>query len=396
MPLTDKAIKGFKPLEKKKRYFDGGGLYLEVTPAGGKLWRLKFRFQGKEKLLALGVYPDVSLKEARLKAQDARKMLSEGIDPSKYKNIRRTENERTFEAVAREWYEQQKVVLTEGTWQNNLSRMQRLVFPEIGNMPIKEVMPPDILRLCRRIESSGITYTAHAVLGLCSRAFQYAVACGYADSDPCRDLRGALRPHRTRKTPAFTNPADVRRLLLAIDSYTGHFSTCYALRLLPLLFVRQGELRNAEWQEFDLVNAIWRIPAGRMKMREEHLVPLSQQSLQILHELYALTGSGRLLLPSPRSRQRPLSENTINAALTYMGIGKEEMLGHGFRAMASTLLNEMGWSPDVIEKQLAHAERNTVRAAYNRAMYLDERRKMMQAWGDYLDSLRVAATMPLI
>lgn len=386
--LTEKAIKAIIPEGKSKRYYDAHGLYLEVSPSGGKWWRFKYRVAGKEKRISLGVYPNVSLKEARDLLQGAKKTLTSGIDPSFQKKRIATRTGQTFETVAREWYEKQKKAVTPKTWANNLARLENHIFPFIGAAAITEVKPPDILAICRRIEKMGTTYLAHTILGLCSRAFRYAVSCGYVDSDPCRDLIGALIPHRTKKTPTLTRADDIKRLLVAIDAYNGFFITKCALRLLPLFFVRQWELRGAEWKEFDLDRAEWRVSAGRMKMREEHIVPLSQQALKILYDLKEVNGSSRFLFPSKLSPDRCMSDNTINAALSYMGFGKDEILGHGFRAMASTLLNELGWPPDIVERQLAHAERNKVRAAYNRAQYMDERRKMMQAWADHLDTLK--------
>ena len=388
MPLTDKLIKSITPKEKAVRYFDGNGLYLEVSPKGGRWWRLKYRYAGKEKRISLGTYPTVSLKEARERSIDAKRALEKGVDPSFQKRRVRADAEKTFEIVAREWLDTQKDAVTDKTQASNISRLERHVFPFIASASLKELTPPDILAICRRMEKVT-TYSAHTVLGLCSRVFRYSVICGYIDSDPCRDLKGALKPHVGQSMAAITNPKDVRRLLLAIDAYNGNVATVCALKLAPILFVRPGELRKAEWVEFDFERAEWRIPGPKMKMREEHIVPLPRQALLILSELKQATGHSRYLFPSRRSTDRCMSDNTVLAALRYMGFEKEEMVGHGFRAMASTLLNEQGWPPDIIERQLAHKERNKVRSAYNRAMYMDERRKMLQAWADFLDSLRV-------
>ncbi|MDR2820919.1 MAG: integrase arm-type DNA-binding domain-containing protein [Desulfovibrio sp.] len=390
MPLSDAAIRSAKPKDKNYKLFDGYGLYLEVTPNGGKWWRLKYRFAGKEKRISLGTYPTVSLKDARIKAQDAKRCLGNGTDPSFQKRRVLIEQGQLFSDIANEWLEGQREAVTEKTLGKNKNEFERHVFPFIGNARMREVAPPDVLAVCRRIEKGGATYLAHKVLGLCSRVFRYAVASGIVNSDPCRDLVGALRPHQSKNRAALTSPSDVRRLLLAIDAYTGTYPVVCALKLAPMLFVRPGELRKAEWAEFDIDAAEWRIPASKMKMREEHLVPLAKQALSIIADLRVSTGHGRYLFPSPRTLDRPMSDNAILSALRYMGFAKEEIVGHGFRAMASTLLNEQGWPPDVIERQLAHAERNKVRSAYNRALYMKERRAMMQSWADYLDSLRCA------
>ena len=387
MPLTDKYIKSIVPADKITRHHDGSGLYLEVSPKGGKWWRLKYFIDRKEKRISLGTYPLVSLKEVREKAFETKKIISQGVDPSAQRQQEQREAAQTFEAVAREWLATQKKVIVSKAYQHNVRRLEMHVFPLIGNTGLKEVAPPDILAVCRRVEKIAI-YSAHIVLSLCSRIFRYSVACGYVESDPCRDLIGALQPHKTKSRPAFTNPNDIRKLLLAIDTYNGNFITLCALKLGVLLFVRPGELRHAEWGEFDLARAEWRIPAEKMKMRHEHLVPLSRQSIEIITELRQVTGHAPYLFPSRRALDRPMSDNTILSALRYMGFERDQIVGHGFRAMASTMLNERGWSPDAIERQLAHAERNSVRAAYNRASYMEERRKMMQAWADFLDDLR--------
>ena len=388
MSLTDKLIKAIIPAEKNTRHHDSQGLYLEVSSRGGKWWRLKYFFNKREKRISLGVYPLVSLKEARERAFEARKLVEQGIDPSAQRKQEQREALQTFEIVALEWMEKQRGVLAPNSASDNESRIRRQVFPFIGAKSIREIAPPDVLDVCRRLEKSQSAYSAHVVLSLCSRVFRYAVACGYISSDPCRDLKGALSPHKTKSRAAFTDPKDVKRLLLAIDAYNGHATTRCALRLGMLLFVRPGELRRAEWSEFNFDRAEWRIPAEKMKMREEHIVPLSRQALEILDSLRQITGHGQFLFPSVRGPNRPMSDNAVLSALRYMGFEKSEIVGHGFRATASTMLNEQGWPPDVIERQLAHAERNSVRAAYNRASYMEERRKMMQAWADFLDDLR--------
>lgn len=388
MPLTDKQIKALKPEAKARKYFDGGGLYLEVAPSGGKWWRLKYRVNGVEKRISLGTYPETSLLEARDKAHEHRKCVREGLDPSVERRRTQARAARTFEDVAREWLEKEKGSWTPRHCQATTSRLERLVLPRIGRQPLDSLQPPDILAMCNSIKTAVSTYTARLMLSLCSRIFRYGVVCGYISSDPCRDLSDALPSHKHTPMAALVEPKDITRLLKAIDVYDGDFKTFCALRLLPLCMVRTGELRQAEWSEIDFEDKIWRIPAEHTKRRREHLVPLSRQALEILRELHKVTGHGRFLLPGRRSDSRIMSENTVNAALRYMGFSQEEMCGHGFRSMASTRLNEMGFRADVIEKQLAHEQRNSVRKVYNRAEYLDERRDMLQQWADYLDGLR--------
>ena len=407
MPLTDLELKNAKPKGKPYKLFDGGGLYLEVAPAGGKWWRLKYRHGGKEKRLSLGVYPETPLasfkdkssgrmvRGARDKAAEARLLLAEGIDPSQQRQAdeaRKTAVEQdSFEAVAREWFGKNQPRWVKGHSEKILSRLERDLFPWLGKRPISEVTAPELLACLRRIEARGSLDTAHRAKQDASAIFRYAIATGRAQRDPAQDLRGALPPAKGSHFATIVDPAAVGALLRAVEGYRGDLVTRCALLLLPLVFVRPGELRYAEWSEFDLDAAEWRIPAVRMKMRETHIVPLSEQAIAILRELHPLTGEGRLVFPSVRTKARPMSENTVNAALRRLGYGTDQMTGHGFRAMASTLLNEQGWKPDAIERQLAHAERNRVRASYNHAQLLPERRKMMQAWADYLDVLKRGA-----
>ena len=392
MPLTDAAIRKAKPADKPQRMFDGGGLYLEVSPAGGKLWRLKYRHGGKEKRLALGAYPDTGLKDARDKRDAARKQLAEGTDPGEVRKASKAAGEEraanSFAVIAEEWLAQQAPRMAPATLAKARWTLDDLVNPWLGSRPVSEIEAPEMLKLLRRIEERGAHETAHRTKQRCSQIFRYAMATGRAKGDPTAAMRGALAPVVSKSRAAITDPLKVGELLRAIDGYSGSFVVRSAMKLAPLVFVRPGELRKAEWAEFDLNAAVWRIPAGKMKMREEHIVSLPVQAVAILHELHPLTGRGQYLFPGERSVSRPMSENTVNAALRRMGFDKDTMTGHGFRAMASTRLNEMGWTPDVIERQLAHAERNKVRAAYNRAQYLDERTRMMQAWADYLDGLR--------
>ncbi len=391
MPLTDAAIRQAKPADKPTRLYDAGGLYLEVSPAGGKLWRLKYRFGGKEKRLALGAYPDVGLKQARERRDESRKLLAGGIDPSAQKKVERETAADIFETIAREWHEHVAPTVTAKQATMIMESLEKDVFPHIGARPIRDITAPELLAVIKRIEARGAKETARRTLQRCARVCKYAVASGRADLDASSGLIGALAPVPKKKFAALTEPKQVAELLRAIDAFAGTFVVACALRLAPLVFVRPGELRHAEWSEFDLDTAEWRIPEARMKMKEKHIVPLSRQAVEVLRELHALTGDGRYVFPSVRTSARPMSENTLNAALRRLGFDKTEMTSHGFRAMASTLLNEMGFNRDAIERQLAHGERNKIRASYNFAEFLPERRKMMQAWGDYLDGLKAGA-----
>ena len=388
--LTVTQIRNAKPGNKPQRLFDGGGLYLEVMPTGSRYWRMKYRHAGKEKRLALGVFPAVPLAEARSKRDAARVLLREGRDPSAE---RKSDKQRatldagnTFTAVAADWLGKQKAKLAPITY--GKAEWHLSMASAIATLPIASITAPDVLAVLRVIEGRGAHDTAHRVKQRIGQVFRYAIATGRAERDPSADLRGALSPVVSTSRAALTEPADVADLLRTIHAYQGQPVTRAALKLAPLLFVRPGNLRAMEWAELDLDGGQWRIPAGKMKVREAHTVPLSTQAIAILRELHTLTGKGRYVFPSIRTGDRPMSENTVNAALRRMGYDKDTMTGHGFRALASTRLNEMGWAPDVIERQLAHAERNKVRAVYNRASYMAERGKMMQAWADYLDALR--------
>jgi integrase len=390
MPLSDTAVRNAKPKDKPYKLSDEKGLYLLVASVG-KYWRFDYRFAGKRKTLALGVYPDVSLKEARERRDEARKLIAQGVDPSAQRKATKTVLAETFEAIAREWLAKFSPSWTPEHAERITRRFERDVFPWIGTRPIREVAAPELLTVLRRIEERGALDTAHRAHQNCGQVFRYAVATGRAERDPSADLRGALPPANDKHHASITDPKAVGALLRAIEGYQGSFVTKCALRLAPFVFVRPGELRGAEWSEIDFDKAEWRIPASKMKMREQHIVPLSTQALSILRELHPLTGTGRYLFPSERTGERPMSENTVNAALRRLGYSKDEMTGHGFRSMASTLLNEQGWHRDAIERQLAHAERNAVRAAYNYAEHLPERRRMMQSWADYLDGLKNGA-----
>jgi len=393
MPLTDTAIRNAKPGPKPQRLFDGGGLYLEVAPSGGKWWRFKYRFGGKEKRFSLGVYPDVSLKDAREKRIEARKLLAAGVDPAAARKSEKAEQQadaETFELVARQWHEKFTPTWTPGHAARIMTALEKDAFPWIGSKPIRELTPPEVLAVARRVESRGALETAHRLVGMIGMACRYAVACGMAESDPTASLKGALPPSSVQHHASITRPEEVGQLLRAIEGYSGSFTVQSALRFLPHVFVRPGELRFAEWSEFDLEDdsPLWTIPAERMKMRDKHIIPLSRQTLGILKELRPLTGSGSYVFPSERTQTRPISANTLNAALRRMGYAKDQMTAHGFRSLASTTLNELGWPADAIERQLAHAERNKVRASYNFAQHIAKRREMMQAWSDFLDRLR--------
>ena len=396
MPLTDVAIRNAKPAARPLKLFDGGGLFLLVTPKGSKWWRFKYRVNGKEKLLSLGVYPEVSLKDAR-EARDAhRKLMKSGLDPGVHRKVQKAaavaRAANSFEAVAREWWTKHSPRWAKSHSDRTLRRLERDVFPWVGGRPIAEITPPELLTVLRRTEARGALETAHRVRRTCSDVFRYGIATGRTERDPAADLLGALPPVRSGRFPAITDPAAIGDLLQALDGYQGSVVTRCALRLAPLVFVRPGELRGAEWAEFDLDGAMWRIPGKRMKSRNEHLVPLSRQAVELLRELHPLTGRRRHVFPGVRSTDRAMSSNTLNAALRRLGYEKDVMVAHGFRSMASTLLNEQGWNRDAIERQLAHAERDETRAAYHRAQYLEERRRMMQAWADYLEGLRERAS----
>ena len=393
--ITDTALRNIKPGDKPRKLTDERGLYVLVHPNGSKYFRFDYRFEGKRKTLSLGVYPDVSLKEARFKRDEARSLLAKGIDPGVERKIARRSKiearENSFENVAREWFAKQSPKWSVSHGEKIINRLEKDIFPWIGNRPVKDIEAPELLTTLQRIEARGAIETAHRAHQNCGQIFRYAIATGRAVRDPSGDLRGALAPIKVKHHASLTVPSAIGELLRAIESYQGSYITKCALKLAPLVFVRPGELRHAEWSEIDFDNREWRIPANKMKMKTLHIVPLSMQAITILKELHALTGNGKYVFPSIRTNERPMSENTINAALRRLGYTKDEMTGHGFRSMASTILNELGYNRDAIERQLAHAERDGVRAAYNYAEYLPERKKMMQAWADYLGML-IAST----
>lgn len=393
MPLTDIAIRNAKPKAKPYKKFDAGGLYIEIGTKGGKYWRFKYHFCEKENRLSLGVYPETSLKEARESRDKYRKLLQNGIDPSltraAEKVARAVVGANTFEVIAREWFAKFSQTMAGSHSSKIIRRLERDVIPWVGGDDISTIPAPKMLAVLRRIENRGAIETAHRAMQNCSRVFRYAIATGRAERDPTTDLRGALPPARGKHHASITEPKLIGQLMRAIEGYRGAVITKCALKLAAYFFVRPGELRHAEWAEINLEESEWRIPGEKMKMGELHIVSLANQPKRIIKEvLFPLTGGGKYMFPSIRSTKRPMSENTVNAALRRLGYEHDEMTGHGFRSMASTVLNEQGWNRDAIERQLAHAERDSIRAAYNYAEHLPERRKMMQAWADYLDELR--------
>jgi integrase len=397
MALSDAKAKAAKVPEGKKqlRLSDSGGLYLQVTPTG-KYWRMNYRFGSKQKTLAIGVYPQVTLKEARARREAAKKLLEQNIDPSQKKQAdkRKAVAETkavTFEGVATEWMAKQSTQWVKTTIVNTQAKLDKHIFPWIGSLPIGDIEAPDILALVQRLEKRGTIETAHRLKMLCSQVFRYGIATGKIKYDPTVGLQGALTPLTVKHRATISEPKKVGALLRAIQGFEGTFIVQCALQITPYVFVRPGELRHAEWSEIDFDMAEWRIPAEKMKMRVMHIVPLSQQVLAILKELQPLTGSGRYVFPSIRNMHIPMSENTVNASLRRIGYDKSEICAHGFRAMASTMLHEQGWDSDVIERQLAHKEGNAIKGAYNHARHLPERVKLMQHWADYLDGLRSGA-----
>ncbi len=392
MPLTKSLINKAEPRLKPYKLYDFKGLYVLVNPNGGKYFRYNYRTpEGKVKTLALGVFPDVSLEEAREKVKESRSLLKQGLDPSEYKKqdkAGKTSQKDAFETIAREWYVKYLPSWVRKHGEIILLRLEHNVFPWLGSRPINKITAPELLQVLRRIEERGANETAHRIRSLCGQIFRYGIATGRCERDPAADLKGALTPVKQKHMAAITNPIDVGGLLRAIDEYRGSFVTKCALKLAALLFVRPGELRNAEWKEMDLDHAEWRIPAEKMKMKREHIVPLAPQAVSILREVYPLTSSSRYVFPNPRSLLRAMSENAVLAALRRMGYEKTEMTGHGFRAMASTLLHEQGWPSEIIELQLAHIDSNKVREAYNHAKHITKRREMMESWANYLDKLR--------
>lgn len=392
MPLTDTAIRRAQPADKPYRLFDGGGLYLEVAPSGGRWWRLKYRHDGKEKRLSLGTYPDTSLKAARERRDQARRLLADGIDPSQARQAEKAqaarETEHPFEAVARAWVEHQSGAWTAETRDRVLNSLVVDIFKPIGAMPVASIRARDVADAIKAIEARGASDTAGRVLQRVRAVFRFAVVHEYIDSNPIQDLQRTelLKPKPVTHRAALPE-AELPPFLVKLAAYDGHPTTLHAMQLLLLTAVRPGELRGARWAEFDLAAALWRIPAERMKMRTEHLVPLSRQALQVLEAQRLWSATDPLVFPSPYYPGKPISENTLNSALARMGY-KGMATAHGFRALFSTVANERGHSPDVIERQLAHVERNAVRAAYHRSSYMKDRAALLQWWADHVDGCR--------
>jgi len=399
MALTDVAVRNAKPGAKAIKLADGGGMFLLITPAGGKLWRLKYRIDGREKLLAIGSYPEIGLGEARRRREEARELIARDKDPSREKRRgkmrARIQAADTFKAICDEYCEKRRRDGAKGWAPATATRSEyllSLVCGSIGNLPIGDIEPADVLGAIRRIEGKGKLESARRSLQLAGAVFRYTVATARLASDPTRDLRGALTAPTVTHYGAITDATKVGALLRSIDDYEGSGITKLALQIAPHVFVRPGELRHAEWSEFDLDAALWVIPAGKMKMRKVHHVPLSRQAVEMFRQVQAVTGPTGYVFPSVRTRTRPMSENTINAGLRRLGYASDEMTAHGFRAMASTLLNESGkWHPDAIERALAHGDTDKVRAAYHRGAHWKERVDMAQWWSDYLDHLRKGA-----
>lgn len=393
-PLTDTKVRTAKPRDKVYTMADGGGMYLEVAPSGTKVWRMAYRQQnGKSNRLTFGTYPEISLAEARSKRAVARKQLSESIDPAQRKreekSLHATASSLSFEKVAREWLAKTSADRAVTTQQKNTNWLEKNIFPQIGAMPIAAIKPADVLSALRKIEARGAFESTHKIKQLCGQVFRFGVASSICERDVTADLRGALASVPGAHFAAITDPLGAATLLRAIHAYSGHPYAVAALQLAPLVFVRPGELRSAEWKEFDLTAAEWRIPGSKMKMSNDHIVPLSKQALAILTRMQAMTGGEKYVFPSIRTSDRCMSENTINAALRNMGFDKETMTGHGFRAMARTILDEvLEERVDLIEHQLAHQVKDPNGRAYNRTAHMPARRKMMQRWADYLDGLR--------
>lgn len=393
MPLTDIAIRQAKATEKPFKLSDGGGLHLLVTPTGGKLWRLAYRFDGKQRQLAFGGYPEVTLKDARARRDAAKETLAAGVDPGTKakieKRTRQIASGNTFGLISAEYVTR---LIDEGRADATIEKVRWLLglaMPALDKRPISEISAAEVLAVLRAIEKRGTHETARRLRSTIGTVFRFAIATTRAENDPKFALKGALITPKVKHRAAVTDPQAIGALLRAMDDFEGQATTHAALKLMAILFPRPGELRMAEWSEFDLDQAVWTIPASRTKMRRSHRIPLARQAVTILRDLQAITGAGKLVFPCVRTTSRPISENTLNAALRRLGYGKDEATAHGFRATASTVLNQsLLWHPDVIERQLAHVEANDVRRAYDRGEHWDERVKMMDWWADHLDALR--------
>lgn len=396
--LTANAVKNAKPKDKAYKLADRDGLYLLVKPTGVRYWRLNYRFDGQQRTLSFGRWPEILLGEAREMLLDARRKLAKGVDPAEQAKLEKIAKSlaaaNTFQTIADEWLEK---IEKEGAAAMTLKKARWLLgktYTALGQRPIAEITAPELLLVLKKVESTKRYDTANRIRSTCSQVFRYAIATARAERDIAVDLRGALVTPRENHRAAITTPTEAGALLRAIEDYDGSPLTRIALRLLPHVFVRPGELRWAEWTEFDIDKRAWTIPDFKMKMRRPHAVPLSRQALAILSEIEHDANYSKFLFPSLRALDRPMSENTINAALRRLGYAKDQMTGHGFRALAATLLNEMGsWNPDAIERQLAHAEGNSIRRAYARGQYWEERVRMMQHWSDHIDQLREGATI---
>ena len=395
MPLFDTTLRNTRVGEKPQKLSDGGGLYLLVKTTGKKFWHMAYRFDGKQKLLSFGQYPEVSLSDAREARQKARELLAKGIDPGQVKKeaklAKKAEEQiacSTFQKVATEWFQKYELKLSEKHASKLRRYLETKIFPLIGQKPVAALTPQDFLNVVSEAERLGHNETAHKIMHLCSQVMRYARITGLVQYDTAGGLTAALTSVQRTHYAAITEPKEIGILLRDIDAYEGYTPVYYFLKILPYVFTRPSELRLARWEEFDFDKAMWKIPSTRMKMRREHTVPLSRQVVQLLNELKAYTGGGDLLFPSPRANSAPITDAAPMAALRRMGYSKEKMTLHGFRAMASTRLNEMNFRPDTIEAQLAHKCADEVRLAYNRADYMAERKDLVQKWADYLDELR--------
>ncbi|MBQ2761841.1 MAG: tyrosine-type recombinase/integrase [Mailhella sp.] len=395
MPLFDTTLSNTRAGEKPQKLSDGGGLYLLVKTSGKKFWHMAYRFDGKQKLLSFGQYPEVSLSDAREARQKARELLAKDIDPGQVKKeaklAKKAEEQiacSTFQKVATEWFQKYELKLSEKHAAKLRRYLETKIFPLIGHKPVTDLTPQDFLTVVSEAERLGHNETAHKIMHLCSQVMRYARITGLVQYDTAGGLTAALTSIQRTHYAAITEPKEIGILLRDIDAYEGYTPVYYFLKILPYVFTRPSELRLARWEEFDFDKAMWKIPSTRMKMRREHTVPLSRQVVQLLNELKAYTGGDDLLFPSPRASSAPITDAAPMAALRRMGYSKEKMTLHGFRAMASTRLNEMNFRPDTIEAQLAHKCADEVRLAYNRADYMAERKDLIQKWADYLDELR--------